>query len=126
MATSGEYRTASSWFKALAHPERLRLLDALRSGDACVCHLEALLGRPQAYVSQQLAALRAVGLIRDRKEGQRVYYTIADARVRPLLEQFLGPTRAPIQLSHCRCPECQAGALAAASSPGSHPLLFMA
>lgn len=125
MATSGEYRLASSWFKALAHPERLRLLDALRGGDACVCHLEALLGRPQAYVSQQLAALRAVGLIRDRKEGQRVYYTIADARVRPLLEQFLGPARAPIQLSHCRCPECQAVALAAASSPGSHPLLFV-
>jgi len=126
VATSGEYRSASAWFKALAHPERLRLLDALRSGDACVCHLEALLGRPQAYVSQQLAALRAAGLIRDRKEGQRVYYTIADARVRPLLEQFLGPAKAPVQLNHCRCPECQAGAVAAAPSSGARPLLLIA
>ncbi len=126
MATSSEYRSAASWFKALAHPERVRLLDALRSGDACVCHLEALLGRPQAYVSQQLAALRAAGLIRDRKEGQRVYYTIADARVRPLLERFLGPAQAPIRLSHCRCPECQGGELAAASSAGARPLLFVA
>lgn len=126
MATSGEYRSASSWFKALAHPERLRLLDALRSGDACVCHLEALLGRPQAYVSQQLAVLRAAGLIRDRKEGQRVYYTIVDARVRPLLEQFLGPVQAPAQLSHCRCPECQGGELAAVPSSDARPLLLVA
>ena len=103
---NGGYEEVSRWFKALGHPERLRLLDALRSGDACVCHLEALLHRPQAYVSQQLATLREAGLIRDRKDGQRVYYTLTDARVRPLLDEFLGQPATPSYLDQCHCPEC--------------------
>lgn len=44
--------------KAIAHPERLRLLAALRDGNQCVCHLTALLEKRQPYVSQQLAYLR--------------------------------------------------------------------
>src|SRR5690349_29500 len=46
-------------FHALMHPARLTILNTLRDGEACVCHLEARLGYRQAYLSQQLAALRA-------------------------------------------------------------------
>jgi DNA-binding transcriptional ArsR family regulator len=83
------YDEVADLFKALAHPARLRILISLRYGEECVCHLETLLDKPQAYVSQQLAMLRAAGLVRDRKDGQRVYYAIADYRLLPLLDRFL-------------------------------------
>jgi DNA-binding transcriptional ArsR family regulator len=54
-------------FRALMHPARLAILDLLRAGEACVCHLEAHLGYRQAYLSQQLAILRTAGLIRDSR-----------------------------------------------------------
>ena len=101
------YEQAAQFFKALGHPARLRILVELRHGEACVCHLEALLRKPQAYVSQQLAVLRSIGLVRDRREGQRVYYAIADPRIIPLLDEFVGRTEAPQRLSHCRCPACR-------------------
>lgn len=105
------YEKAADYFKALAHPVRLRILAALCYGERCVCHLEALLNRPQAYVSQQLAILRESGLVQDRKEGQRVYYAIADKRLPTLLEEFLGEATlrslAVGQIHYCRCPACQ-------------------
>lgn len=105
------YEKAARYFKALDHPARLHILATLRYGEQCVCHLEALLDRPQAYVSQQLAILRAAGLVRDRKEGQRVYYAIADERLPSLLDLLLSEAlqraSAPRQLLECRCPACQ-------------------
>jgi ArsR family transcriptional regulator len=105
------YDEAATLFRALAHPARLRILAALRDGEACVCHLEEILAKPQAYMSQQLAVLRAAGLVRDRKEGQWVYYTLADERLLPLLDatlgDALGETPVPGQLDACRCRQCQ-------------------
>lgn len=106
------YEEVARFFKVLAHPARLQILSALRQGEVCVCHLEALLNKPQAYVSQQLALLREAGLVRYRKDGQRVYYAIADERLWPLLERFLGRPVTVIRLDHCRCPECQASVAA--------------
>src|SRR3989304_5668084 len=47
--------------RALAHPERLAIVECLRHGSVCVCHLTVALGRPQAYISQQLATLKGPG-----------------------------------------------------------------
>ncbi|MCC7355656.1 MAG: winged helix-turn-helix transcriptional regulator [Anaerolineae bacterium] len=105
------YEKAARCLKALDHPARLRILAALRYGEQCVCHLEALLDKSQAYVSQQLAILREAGLVQDRKEGQRVYYAIADDRLPLLLDLLLGESLedspAHEQLPTCRCPACQ-------------------
>ena len=57
-----EYMNEITLLKALSHPARLAILEALRQGEACVCHLEALFGWRQAYLSQQLMVLRAAGL----------------------------------------------------------------
>ncbi|BCY18220.1 transcriptional regulator [Leptolinea sp. HRD-7] len=73
-------------FKAISHPARLAILEELRKGEFCVCHLEALLGFRQAYVSQQLAVLRDAGLIIDRREGWNVYYRVVDPRVYELFD----------------------------------------
>ncbi|MGQ9928305.1 MAG: ArsR/SmtB family transcription factor [Chloroflexaceae bacterium] len=73
-------------FKALMHPVRLQILDLLRHGDLCVCQIEAQLGQRQAYVSQQLAVLRRVGLIADWREGLNIYYRLVEPQVLPVLD----------------------------------------
>jgi ArsR family transcriptional regulator len=73
-------------FKALMHPARLAILEALRDGSQCVCHLEAHLGYRQAYVSQQLAALREAGLISDQRDGLNIYYRVTRPEVFNLID----------------------------------------
>jgi ArsR family transcriptional regulator len=91
----------------LSHPARLHILDELRRDEACVCHLQTVLGRPQAYVSQQLRVLREAGVIVDRKDGLMVYYRLADDQVERLLDQVLGPAGQPTRSVDCPCPRCQ-------------------
>ena len=59
-----QYANRAQIFKALAYRARLHILEALEQEEACVCHLEALLGLRQAYISQHLALLRQAGLTR--------------------------------------------------------------
>jgi DNA-binding transcriptional ArsR family regulator len=101
----------------LAHPERLRILDVLRREAECVCHLEALLDKPQPYVSQQLRYLRELGVIVDEKQGQNVFYRLVDLEIAGWLDSILGPALAehPGMALHkrvisCICPKCEAQA----------------
>lgn len=107
------YDALSTRLKLLAHPERLRILDAVRRDSECVCHLEALLGKPQPYVSQQLRLLRDAGLIIDEKQGQNVFYRLCDEEVRAWLAIVLGDAHGehPEMARHkrviaCVCPKC--------------------
>lgn len=104
------YRQAAQLYHLLAHPARLHILDELRREEACVCHLQAVLSRPQAYVSQQLRVLREAGIVADRKDGLLVYYRLDDRRVARLLEEALGPTGEPTRPMDCPCPKCAAEA----------------
>jgi len=63
-------------FKVLTHPARLGILEILRDGEHCVCHMEAYLGFRQAYISQQLAVLREAGLICGETEGPATCYCL--------------------------------------------------
>lgn len=99
--------------KALAHPVRLRLLEELAREEECVCHLALLLDKPQPYISQQLAALREAGLVLDRRDGQRVFYQIANDGIAELLatlRRVTGSTDPVNQPRHpipgCSCPKC--------------------
>jgi DNA-binding transcriptional ArsR family regulator len=114
------HRTQAKLFQALSHPVRLRILDVLARQEACVCHLTAILGKPQPYVSQQLATLREAGLVSDRREGTLIYYRLADDRLADLLtrsrevaagaagETLLFPPVSESALEDCPCPRCQA------------------
>ena len=104
-------------FRALSHPVRLQILNALARQEACVCHLTCLLQRPQPYISQQLATLRDSGLVTDRRDGTLIYYRIADERISAwlLLGQELirdehgrpVPVPPPPEiLDGCTCPRC--------------------
>ncbi|MCE1252489.1 MAG: metalloregulator ArsR/SmtB family transcription factor [Anaerolineae bacterium] len=98
-------------FKVLTHPARLAILDILRNGDHCVCHIEAHLGYRQAYISQQLAVLREAGLIQDQREGWNIFYHVTDPRIYDVLDalrQMTGEQAAPGQSKAviCNCPKC--------------------
>jgi ArsR family transcriptional regulator len=79
-------RFKAEFFKALAHPVRIRLLEVLRHGERSVQELQAALKLDQATVSQQLAILRARQVVTTRKEGTTVRYAVLDTRVGSLLD----------------------------------------
>ena len=76
----------AEFFKALAHPIRIRILEILRSHARSVQELQAELDLDQSTVSQQLAVLRAKNIVSARKEGTTVWYTVRDALVGDLLD----------------------------------------
>jgi len=75
----------AEFFKALAHPLRIRLLEILVQGERSVQELHESLGVDQPTVSQQLAVLRAKNVVEARKEGTIVRYTVRDPALRELL-----------------------------------------
>ena len=115
------YRAQANLIKAMAHPTRLHILEILSQGEACVCHLTAILDQRQPNVSQHLMVLREAGLVKDRRDGTTIYYRLAD----PLLSDVIKLTR-EIMVSNgedlefpeiptgpvegCPCPKCVEGA----------------
>lgn len=73
-------------FGALGDPTRVRLLTTLTNGPLCVCDLAATLGISQSAVSHQLRLLRALHLVRARREGKLVWYALDDDHVGDLLQ----------------------------------------
>src|SRR5512140_2540833 len=64
---------------------RIAILLAIGRGEACVCHLESILGWRQAYISQHLMALRKADILQDRREGRYVYYRLKDEAILALV-----------------------------------------
>ena len=98
-------------FKILTHPARIAILNILRDGEHCVCHMEAYLGFRQSYISQQLAVLREAGLIQDRRDGWNIYYRVVNPQIFAVLnavQEFIGqaPTDITAQSIECNCPSC--------------------
>jgi ArsR family transcriptional regulator len=100
------YEAHAEILKLLSHPVRLQILDELRKREACVCHLQAVTGRPQAYISQQLRLLRDAEVVIDEKDGQNVYYYLQSKMVRSILTELLGEAGRPTFKLTCNCPHC--------------------
>lgn len=103
------YDAHAERFKLLGHIERLRILDILRQDAECVCHLEAVLQKPQPYISQQLRLLREAGVITDEREGTNVFYRLINEDVRRILDLVLGPRSEHARVAQpdrCICPKC--------------------
>ncbi len=81
---------ASALLKSLANPSRLIVLCALVTREHTVGELEALTGLSQSAISQHLARLRDEQVVHTRRDAQRVFYSLADARVQALLETLHG------------------------------------
>jgi ArsR family transcriptional regulator len=76
-------------FSALGDPTRVRILDALSHGELCVCDLAGVLGVSQSAVSHQLRLLRGLRLVRPRREGRIVFYSLDDQHIISIFKQTL-------------------------------------
>ncbi len=76
----------SDFFKALAHPARIKILELLREGELSANELQTRLGIEPSGVSQQLAVLRGRHIVESRKNGTSVYYHVRDPQVFELLD----------------------------------------
>jgi len=76
-------------FRALGDPTRVRIISALAHNEMCVYDLAAALGMSQSAISHQLRTLREMRLVRFRKEGRHVYYTLDDTHIHDLFHQGL-------------------------------------
>jgi ArsR family transcriptional regulator, arsenate/arsenite/antimonite-responsive transcriptional repressor len=76
LKSDAHYRARAQVAKAMGHPSRMLMLDALRQKELCVCELAGLVGADQSTVSRHLSILKQAGLIEDRKEGATVYHSL--------------------------------------------------
>ena len=109
------YQAQADLCRALNHPVRLAILDILRDGEQCVCHMEAILGLRQAYISQHLILLRDAGMVEDRRDGWNVFYRVRQFKVYEVIDAMsalTGEPRRKIKHIHapaeCPCPKCNA------------------
>ena len=87
-------------FRVLSEPTRIKLLDRLRDGEATVNGLTESIGATQQNVSKHLGVLRQAGLVSRRKDGNHVYYSIADDGVFALCEIVCGSLRDELVALH--------------------------
>ena len=76
-------------FKVFGDTTRVKILCALFEAEMCVCDISALLGMTQSAISHQLRVLKSAKLIKNRKEGKVVYYSLADDHVKHIFDQGL-------------------------------------
>ena len=76
-------------FKALGDPTRVKILFSLMTRELCVCYLTAVIGISESAVSHQLKVLRTLRLVKFRREGKILYYSLADDHIEKLFAQGL-------------------------------------
>ena len=74
-------------FKIFGDSTRIRILYVLSESELCVCHIAQLLGMSQSAISHQLRILKGSKLVKYRREGKAIFYSLADAHVRTILDQ---------------------------------------
>ena len=86
MREETEYLNLATLFKMFGDGTRVKILHALELNEMCVCDLAALLGMTKSANSHQLKALRLSYLVKSRRDGQVIYYSLADDHVKYILD----------------------------------------
>jgi ArsR family transcriptional regulator len=116
MFTAKDLQKTSKILRVLGQPDRLQILLAIGEGEACVCHLKAVLKKRQAFISQHLMAMRDAKILETRRDGRFIYYQVRDKKVFDLIRlagnltdtqgwntlQITGEEK----VSDCECPKC--------------------
>ncbi len=76
-------------FKALSDVSRVKIVTALLHHEHCVCDISVLCGQSESAVSHQLRLLRSLRIVKTRRQGKRVYYSLDDDHVRTLIQMTL-------------------------------------
>lgn len=87
LAAEDQVQRLADVFKALGDPTRVRIIQALAVGELCVCDLAEVLVMTQSAVSHQLRVLRGLAIVRNRRDGKEVFYSLDDEHVTQLLSQ---------------------------------------
>jgi len=87
MLPDSGFHALAAIFAAMGDPTRVKLLFALSHGELCVCDLAALLGTSVSAVSHQLRSLRDLRVVKHRRAGRQIYYSLDDHHVATLLQQ---------------------------------------
>ena len=85
LLSSATVEEIAATFSVLGDPTRIRILDALSAGELCVCDIAALAGISESAVSHQLRLLRGMRLVRPRRAGRQVFYSLDDQHIVELL-----------------------------------------
>ena len=80
------YMSLATLFKLFGDSTRVQILHALEQHELCVCDLAALLGMTKSAISHQLKSLRLARLVKYRRDGQNVYYALADDHVKKIID----------------------------------------
>ena len=86
MQEEADYLDLAALFKMFGDGTRVKILHALELNELCVCDLAALLGMTKSAISHQLKALRLSNLVKSRRDGQVIYYSLADDHVKYILD----------------------------------------
>jgi ArsR family transcriptional regulator, lead/cadmium/zinc/bismuth-responsive transcriptional repressor len=85
---AGELQSMGDYFKTLGDPTRLKILYSLAKGELCVCDIVAVLGLSISAISHQLAVLKRQRLVKFRRDGKIVYYSLSDDHVESILQSI--------------------------------------
>ena len=85
MLPTGIVEEIAATFSVLGDPTRIRILDALAYGELCVCDIATLAGISESAVSHQLRLLRGMRLVRPRRAGRQVFYSLDDQHIVQLM-----------------------------------------
>ena len=76
----------AEFFRILGDPTRCKIISALESRELCVCDISSILGMTKSAVSHQLSILRRANLVKYRREGKNVFYSLSDQHVSGIFE----------------------------------------
>jgi ArsR family transcriptional regulator, lead/cadmium/zinc/bismuth-responsive transcriptional repressor len=95
LPTDETFTILAETFGALADSNRAKILYSLVDQELCVCDIACVVGTSDSAISQHLRILRTLRLVKQRKEGRRMYYSLSDGHVRQLLDVCLEHSRHP-------------------------------
>ena len=81
------YDKTAEYFKALSHPTRIKIIELLSRNEMCVCEMMAVLNLDQSHISRHLMVLRANGIVKDSREGTKIYYTLTNKDIVKIIEE---------------------------------------
>ncbi len=87
MATDEKIADVSDLFRVLGDSTRVKILWALDNCELCVCDMASLIGMTKSAVSHQLRVLKDSNLVKNRREGKMIYYSLADNHVQDIFEK---------------------------------------
>ena len=113
--STGDVEYIAKVFRLLSQPARIEILLILAQEEACVCHIEAVLGIRQAAISQHLMQLRDARLVTSRRDGRNIFYCLANSGlIEPVykIASFSGISSEDLDrysrrpVTNCPCPHC--------------------